>query len=121
MQILSTLLRLEIGSLLVILGIIVAYQILTGRIHTRGMLFDKATRNFSPGRVQLLLLSLMTILYQVSQVLKDPTEFPNIPQEALLVLVGGNLAYLGGKFYSSSHRRETRSMGQTKKSRRAAK
>ena len=121
MQTLSTLVRLEIGSLLAILGLIVAYQILTGRIHTQGMLFDKATGNFSPGRVQLLLLTLMTVFYQVLQALKDPTEFPNIPQEALLVLGGGNLAYLGGKFYSSARRREAESNGQTKKSRRAAK
>jgi hypothetical protein len=121
MQTLSTLLRLEIGSLLAILGMIVAYQILTGRIHIQKMLFDKATGHFSPGRVQLLLLTLMTVFYQVLQVLKDPTEFPNIPQEALLVLFGGNLAYLGGKFYSSSPRRQAGSMGQTQKSRRAAK
>ena len=121
MQILSALLRLEMWALLASLGIIVAYQILTGRIHTERILFDKATGNFSAGRVQLLLLTLMTVFYQVLRVLKDPAVFPNIPQEALLVLGGGNLVYLGGKFYSSGRRGEAEAKGQTKKSRRAAK
>ena len=121
MQTLSMLFRVEIGSLLVIFGILVAYQILTGRINIQGMLFDKATGNFSPGRVQLLLFTLMTIFYPVLQVLKDPDEFPNISQEALLILGGGNLVYLGGKFYSSTRGRVAGSMGLIKKSRRKAK
>lgn len=97
----------------------VAYQMLTGKMNTGRMLFDKGTGNFSPGRVQLLLLTLMTAFYQLLLVLKDPTRLPQLPPEVLLVLLGGNLAYLGGKFYI--FRREVRSAGQpTKKAGRRA-
>jgi hypothetical protein len=103
MKSLAALIRLEIWLLLISLVSIVAHRIVTGKISTGRMLFEKGgNRNYSPLRLQLLLLIVMTALYQLLQVLKDPTQFPNIPYEALLVLGGGNMAYLGGKVYSLS-------------------
>ena len=121
MQIISTLIRWEMWFLLGSLALIIAGQILTGKINTRRMLFEKnGGQNYSPLRVQLLLLTLMTAFYQIMEVLRDPTQFPSLPYEALLVLGGGNLAYLGGKFYLISPASKPDSRGHPRKKRRIA-
>ena len=122
MKTLVTIIHLEMGLLLAGLAVMIAYQMVTGKINTQRMLFEKAaTKSYSPLRVQLLLFTLMTALYQILQLLKNPTEFPSVPYEALLVLGGGHLAYLGGKLRSSSTmRRERKEKSQAKNSREGA-
>jgi hypothetical protein len=90
-------LSLEIEFLLVALMLIVGYQVLTGRINTKGMLFDKETQEFSPGRVQLLTLTLLTAFLYILQAAQNPAQLPEVPQELLLILGGSNLVYLVGK------------------------
>lgn len=82
-----------LGSLL----IIVAYQILTGRILASRMLVYKGSKDLSPGRIQLLMITLIGALYFMLEVTHDPTKLPDVPQELLLVLGGSNVVYLGGK------------------------
>ncbi|MGR3309723.1 MAG: hypothetical protein ACUZ77_03015 [Candidatus Brocadiales bacterium] len=45
--------RYEIWFLLLGFALVIAYQILTGKINTKGLLLDKETGKLSPGRVQL--------------------------------------------------------------------
>jgi len=118
MKILGMVISVEMGLFLTVILAIISYQLLTGKINPGGLLFKKiGPRHYNPLGVQLLLLTLMTAMYQLLLVMKDPTHFPSIPEEAILILGGGNLVFLGGKFHSLfSLKRE--SFGRAKKTRR---
>lgn len=84
------------------LAFIVAFQLLTGQINTRGLLSDKSGQaNISPSRVQLLTFTLAGAAYYffhiVDQARIDPTRLPDVPNELLLLLGGSHLIYLGAK------------------------
>ncbi|MFB3078347.1 MAG: hypothetical protein ACE1Y4_10105 [Lysobacterales bacterium] len=87
-----------LGSLAVIVG----FKLLSGSINVAGLLADKETGAFSPGRLQLLLATLGGALFYFSQIVSadDPSALPPVPTELLLLLGGSNLGYLGGKIYS---------------------
>ena len=102
MEQLIPLIRFEVWLILGGLALIVGYQMLTGKINTTGLLHDKKdkqTTGFSPARVQLLILTLFGAGYYLLLTVKDgyPTEFPEVPQELLALVGGGNLVYLGAK------------------------
>jgi hypothetical protein len=94
--------RYEIGFLLAALTAVVAYQILTGRINTRGLLSEK-TKNgvegISAARVQLLMFTVAMAFYVLSQIVKSG-QFPTIETKWLLILGGSHSVYLGGKSLS---------------------
>ena len=93
-----TFLHVEIRFFLVGLALIIAYQILTGRISTKKMFAEKdGTGRFSIGRVQLLVLTLTGAFYYVLQVVDNPSGLPEVSQDLLLILGGSNIIYLGGK------------------------
>ena len=95
---LSSFVRLEIALLLGLLGAVIFYQVLTGRINTRAMLYDKSeTAGYSPARLQLLLTSLGGAGFFLLKVFEDPTRFPDVPPEGLLAVGGSQVLYLGGK------------------------
>ncbi len=86
-------LKVFVGGLLAILG----YQMLTGRINTRGLIRDKRTGQLSPGRIQLLVFTLAGAMYYGMLLASQPDRFPPVP-DALLYLIGGSqAAYLSGK------------------------
>ena len=102
METLTAVVRFEVWFLLGSLALIVAYKMLTGGINMEGLLDDKKdkqTAGFSPARVQLLILTLFGAGYYLLLTVKDgyPTEFPEVPQELLALVGGGNLVYLGAK------------------------
>ena len=98
MEALSTCLKLEVWFLLAGLALIVVYQILTGKINTDKMLFDKSPDGgFSPGRVQLLVLTITSAFYYINQASLSPGRLPEVSQELLLIVGGSNVLYLGGK------------------------
>ncbi len=94
---LLTVLVIEVWALLGAFAVVVAYQILTGRINTRKLLSDKKTGRLSPARIQVLLFTVGFALYFVSRISETPPHFPEIPNEALMVLFGSNVGYLGFK------------------------
>ncbi len=105
METIAIFVQLEIWFILGSLALIVGYQMLTGKINTTGLLDDKTdkqTAGFSPARVQLLILTLFGAGYYLLLTVKDgyPTELPEIPQELLALVGGGNLVYLGAKVRS---------------------
>ena len=92
-------------SLIVFLGALafsIAVQLLTGMINTRGLLRDKVDGRISPGRAQLLLLSITGAGLYLLNVLSQECvgELPPLPKELLLLVGGSNAFYLGGKFRS---------------------
>ncbi len=91
--------RYEIDFFLVALIAVVAYQILTGRINTRGLLSEKTKNGLggvSPARVQLLLFTLAFAFYLLSEIVHS-RQFPTIDTKWLLILGGSHSIYLGGK------------------------
>lgn len=103
MNALSTALRYEIWFLLLGLVAVVLYQMVTGRINTKGLLNDTSgNRGFSPGRLQLLIFTLGGALYYLMLAFdrKGPAKLPELPTEFLLAMGGSHLFYLGGKLFS---------------------
>lgn len=112
MTTLSILLRYEMFFLLAALAVIILYRLLTGQINTAGLLADKAPGSerpngkrpkstsgvISPGRVQMLVATLLVSIYLVTKVVQT-NAFPDIPREYLLALGGSHGLYLAGKVY----------------------
>jgi hypothetical protein len=91
-----------------IFGIIV-WRLFTGAISLDYLLYgDRRDRNeasgyftfFSPGRTQLLVVTILTASYYLLQVIHDPTIFPKIPVAWVVALGGSHAIYLGGKAQS---------------------
>ena len=53
--------------------------------------------SFSPGRVQMLVLTLVTAIHYLLTTLQNPAQLPAIPANLLMVLGGSHLVYLGSK------------------------
>lgn len=67
-----------------------------------GLLYEKSgDRAFSPGRLQLLVFTIGGAFSYLFLVLgnQELGQFPDIPNELLLVLGGSNSFYLASKFY----------------------
>ncbi len=96
------------GSLVVIAGFgaIVGWKLLNGDINTDGLLNsfdDRGRRSSSPGRLQLLLFTIVVAIQYLTSVWKNPSAgaLPAIPQSVLAALAGSQAVYLGGKALST--------------------
>jgi len=111
----TTVFRYEILLFLGALALIVFYQLLTGRINMRRLLFAKgraaggplpgrrkspSTQRsaLSPSRIQLLVVSIGVAIYLLAEVVRDPSQFPEIPTGLLLLMAGSETIYLARKF-----------------------
>src|SRR5215210_6681151 len=66
---LNSFLRFEVGAMLAVLGGIVGYQLLSGKINFKGLLFEKKGSRiggYSPLRLQLLLITLAAAAYYLA-------------------------------------------------------
>lgn len=61
---------------------------------------------FSPGRAQMLVLTVGAALQYLLAVVHDPSQLPAIPQSMLLTLGGSHAIYLGAKTWSFFRPRE---------------
>ena len=124
MESLTTLIRYEILLFLAALTLIVFYQLLSGKINMRGLLFAKgkaaaspstgqSTNGLSPSRIQLLIVSIGVAIYLLAEVLRDPSQFPEIPTGLLLLIAGSEAIYLARKANNLLLRRGIRPNSQT--------
>jgi uncharacterized membrane protein len=91
--------RYELSIFLAVLIAVVAFQILSGRIKTRGLLSEKTKEGvvgISAARVQLLMFTLAFAFYLLSEIVNS-RQFPTIDTKWLLILGGSHSIYLGGK------------------------
>lgn len=97
-DLLTSLVRLEIWVFAIGLTGLVAYQILTGVINLDRLYSDGRGR-LSPGRLQLLMVTLAAALAYVVQAgeVAASGQLPAIPEELLLIFGGSASVYLGGK------------------------
>jgi hypothetical protein len=94
------LISLALVSIPVALCAIVMWALSTRTIDLSGLLHgDRASGEsyFSPGRVQLLVVTSLFTVNLVAHIVADPSAFPPIPKELLAALGGSQLVYLGGK------------------------
>jgi hypothetical protein len=87
------------------LAAVVLWKLLTGSISLAGLLdsFDGGKRSSSPGRMQLLLFTLVAAGQYLVAVWKNPVagSLPPVPQEVLAMVAGSQVLYLGGKTLST--------------------
>lgn len=88
---------LLIGGFMVTLG----YGMLNGRIRVRGLLCDKQTGALSPGRLQLLMLTLVGAGTYLGSIDAPSGALPEVPTELLALVGSSNLLYLTGKSRSA--------------------
>jgi len=113
----TTVLKYEILLFLGALALIIFYQLLTGKINMRRLLFAKGravaspsiqrktsplpgqrTSGLSPSRIQLLVVSIGVAIYLLAEVVRVPSQFPEIPSGLLLLMAGSETIYLARKF-----------------------
>ena len=90
--------------------LIITFKLLSGQINTRGLLEDKETGTFSPGRLQLLIVTLGGATFYFFEIVDvaDTETLPPVPAELLLIIGGSNVGYLGGKIYSKFFKKPDR-------------
>jgi len=87
---------------------LILWRLFTGEISLDWLLYgDRRDRSkpgysafFSPGRTQLLMVTILTAGYYLLQVIHDPTTFPKIPVAWMVALGSSHAIYLGGKAQS---------------------
>lgn len=104
---LTVFLRATTFVFLAALASVVAVQLVRGRISLRGLLSTKeradaqaptGTRNLSPSRIQLLLVTAGVAGYVLVEALRDPGQLAPIPLAVPLLLAASHAAYLARKF-----------------------
>jgi hypothetical protein len=54
----------------------------------------------SPGRIQMLVLTVLTALQYLLTTVHDPTHLPHIPEGLVIAMGGSQAIYLGAKAWS---------------------
>jgi hypothetical protein len=106
MNLLTRLAVIEGGVLLAGFFGIVLYKIVVGDISLAGLLDAKlpdGRRSFSPGRLQLLIFTVVVAGYYLHAVVANPhrDSLPDLPPSVVAALGGSQAVYLGGKALSA--------------------
>lgn len=94
-------LRWNLLAFIAVLALTIAIQLLTGKINMRGLLRDRRDGQLSPGRIQLLVVTLTGSLSYFAQAIHAQGGLPAPSPELLLALGGSHALYLTGKFGSA--------------------
>lgn len=99
---------LQVGTQFFLAGLVfvVLFKVLTGAINTRGLLVDKASRQFSPVRFQLLIFTMLALgqfLLNADFGQGNDAALPKIDDDLLYALAGSQAIYLTGKGNSVFH------------------
>jgi len=92
----SQVLHYELLVFLYALAAVVAYQLLTGKINTQGLLQQKdGSGETSPERVQLLLATIAAAAHYLSEAMKSTGgQLPDISNEWLYLMGGSSALYI---------------------------
>ena len=96
-----------LAFLFVLFGSVVV-RLLTGGVRTRGLIAGSTAAGsqfVSAGRVQLLIVTMAAATQYLTKVWQNPTTFPEVPQNWLLLFGGSQVLYLGTKFHGKRSRR----------------
>jgi hypothetical protein len=106
MDLLTTLVTIEIGILVGGCFGIVAYKVVIGEISLAGLLYSKdpgGRAAFSPARLQLLIFTVAVAAHYLGEVIANPRQdsLPPMPLTVVVALGGSHAVYLGGKAVST--------------------
>ena len=99
MKSLETAARWELMVLIGSFGVVCLWQIF--RSVTFAGLLRSADGSISPGRIQLLVLTVMTAMQYLLTTIHDPSHLPTLPSNLVTALGGSHLVYLGAKAWST--------------------
>jgi hypothetical protein len=106
MALLSQLARYAALALTAAYALVIAWKLYTGEISLDGLLKsfdDRGKGRSSPGRLQLLIFTLVVAAQYLASVWKNPgaASLPTVSPTVLAALAGSHAVYLGGKALST--------------------
>jgi hypothetical protein len=102
MQLLVKLAQWEAILLVVAIGAVTLWKVLTTA--DLSDLLRAADGSFSPGRVQMLMLTIPTAMRYLIATLHDPSRLPDLPQNLLAALGGSHFVYPGASAGATGRR-----------------
>ena len=91
----------EMIILIVSFGVVTLWKLFQSASFS-GLLQSKdKDATFSPGRVQLLVLTILTALQYLLATIHDPSHLPAIPSNLVTALGGSQIVYLGSKAWGT--------------------
>ena len=99
MRWLTNLARWELIILMTAFGIVTLWKLF--RSASFAGLLRSGDGTLSPGRIQLLVLTLMTALQYLLATMHDPSHLPTVPSNLVTALGGSQVVYLGLKAWSA--------------------
>jgi sulfite exporter TauE/SafE len=95
MRLLASVARWETIALIASFGIVTLWKLFQSASFSG--LLRSSDRTLSPGRVQLLVLTILTALQYLLATMHDPSHLPPVPADLVKVLGGSQFVYLGAK------------------------
>ena len=91
--------RWELNILIVSFGAVTLWKLMQTNSF-RGLL-RAGDGTLSPGRIQLLVLTVMTAMQYLLSTIHDPSQMPTIPLGLVMALGGSHVVYLGSKAWTT--------------------
>ncbi|MGI8741916.1 MAG: hypothetical protein ACR2NN_04985 [Bryobacteraceae bacterium] len=95
-----TVARWEVIVLVTGFGVITFWKLMTGGFRLEGLLRAQ-DGTFSPGRAQLLVLTIFTAIQYAMQIMQDSSHLPTVPSVFVMALAASQAMYLAGKAWSA--------------------
>ena len=99
MRLLANLARWELIILVTSFAAVMLWRLL--KTASLAGLLRSSDGTLSPGRIQLLMLTVLTALQCLLTTIHDPYHLPSIPSNLVIALGGSQLVYLGAKAWNT--------------------
>jgi hypothetical protein len=99
MRLLAIAARWELIILITAFGAVTVWKIFYSA--TFAGLLRSADGTLSPGRIQMLVLTVLTAMQYLLTTIHDPSHLPAIPSNLVMALGGSHAVYLGSKAWTS--------------------
>ena len=99
MSSLVTMARWELIILALSFGVVTGWKLC--QTNSFSGLLRSADGTLSPGRIQLLVLTVMTAMQYLLSTIHDPSHMPTIPATLVAALGGSQAVYLGAKAWAA--------------------
>lgn len=109
MQLLLRAARWELIILVSSFGVVTLWKLFNSA--SFGGLLRASDGTLSPGRIQMLLLTILTALQYLLATMQDPSHLPTPPASLVMVMGGSQLVYLGAKAWTTLGPRRNDSEG----------
>src|SRR5438105_1081045 len=98
MRLIANVARWETIVLIVLFGVVTLWKLFQSASFAG--LIRSSDGTLSPGRVQLLVLTILTAIQYLLATIGDPSHLPAIPSNLVMALGGSQTVYLGAKAWT---------------------